>query len=197
MSDSVEEITLAGSAAPTRFATSGWNDDAPAAQDHEDFEPTLALERQPESLSAEDKEERRQLLRKVGRYRATFPKELDDISTSGLQQMPLDKLRDLAVDVEFLVGTRRSAKAIRSMFIAGLQAGELAGPLVGLELQGLANHAASSEDLLLTVDEVAVKYEATMYVDPVARLGLAVLQLALAVDGHNRRQKTTVGAEHA
>jgi hypothetical protein len=111
--------------------------------------------------------------------------------------MPLDKLRDLAVDVEFLVGTRRSAKAIRSMFIAGLQAGELAGPLVGLELQGLANHAASSEDLLLTVDELAVKYESTMYVDPVARLGLAVLQLALAVDGHNRRQKTTVGTEHA
>jgi hypothetical protein len=78
------------------------------------------------------------------------------------------------------------------MFIAGLQAGELAGPLVGLELQGLANVAASSEDLLLTVDECAVKYEKILYVDPVARLGLAVVQLALAVDSHNRRAKTAV-----
>ena len=31
-----------------------------------------------------------------------------------------------------------------------------------------------------------------LYVDPVARLALAIAQLALAVDSHNRRQKTGV-----
>ena len=203
MSDNaVEEITLAGSAAPTRFVGADSSDverafvpqaaseDAACADDVTVIhEPTV---KQPEALSPEEKEERRQLLRKIGRYRSLFPKELDDISTNGLQAMPLEKLRDLATDVEFLVGTRRSAKAVRGMFIAGLQASELAGPLVGLELQGLANVAASSEDLLTTVDECAVKYEKIMYVDPVARLGLAVVQLALAVDSHNRRAKTAV-----
>ncbi len=202
----MEEITLAGSAAPARFAGApaggassdverafvpqAASEDAACADDVTVIhEPTA---KQPEALSPEEKEERRQLLRKIGRYRSLFPKELDDISTTGLQTMPLEKLRDLATDVEFLVGTRRSAKAVRGMFLAGLQAGELAGPLVGLELQGLANVAASSEDLLLTVDEVAVKYEKILYVDPVARLGLAVVQLALAVDSHNRRAKTAV-----
>ena len=202
MSDNaaVEEITLAGSAAPTRFAGADSSDvdrafvPQAASEDVDDdltviHEPTA---KQPEALSPEEKEERRQLLRKIGRYRSLFPKELDDISTTGLQTMSMEKLRDLATDVEFLVGTRRSAKAVRGMFIAGLQAGELAGPLVGLELQGLANVAAASEDLLLTVDEVAVKYEKILYVDPVARLGLAVVQLALAVDSHNRRAKTAV-----
>ena len=203
MSDNaVEEITLAGSAAPTRFAGADSSDvdrafvPQAASEDVDDdltviHEPTA---KQPEALSPEEKEERRQLLRKIGRYRSLFPKELDDISTTvtGLQTMSMEKLRDLATDVEFLVGTRRSAKAVRGMFIAGLQAGELAGPLVGLELQGLASVAASSEDLLLTVDEVAVKYEKILYVDPVARLGLAVVQLALAVDSHNRRAKTAV-----
>ena len=54
----------------------------------------------------------------------------------------------------------------------------------------MANVAASSEDMLSTVDEIAVKYESSLYVDPVARLGLAVVQLALAVDSHNRRAPT-------
>jgi hypothetical protein len=200
MSD-VEEIQLQGSAAPTRFAAGSSADGdsnqafAPQPTSEDDDETVIhaaAVEAdQPENLSPEEKEERRQLMRKIQRYRSLFPKELDDISTSGLQTMSLDKLRDLATDVEFLVGTRRSAKAVRGMFIAGLQAGELAGPLVGLELQGLANVAASSEDLLLTVDEVAVKYEKILYVDPVARLALSIAQLALAVDSHNRRVKAS------
>ena len=93
-------------------------------------------------------------------------------------------------DVEFLVGTRRSAKAVRNLFIGGIQGVEAAGPFLGLELRGLANIAAASEDLLSTVDEVGVKYESSLYVDPIARLGLAVVQLALAVDSHNRRAPT-------
>jgi len=197
----VEEITLAGSAAPTRFVggpPAAFTE--PLSEDIDDTSPVAihtAIEQptasQPsETLSPELKEERRQLIRKIGRYRSLFPKELEDVSTSGLQSMPMEKLRDLSTDVEFLVGTRRSAKAVRGMFIAGLQAGELAGPFVGLQLEGLANVAASSEDLLLTVDECAVRYEKVLYVDPVARLALAIAQLALAVDSHNRRQKTGV-----
>ena len=143
---------------------------------------------QPEQLSTEQKEERRQLMRKIGRYRAIFSKELTDIQTTGLDTMALEALRDLATDVEFLVGTRRSAKAVRGMFIGGLQGLEVAGPMVGFKLDGLANIAASSEDLLATVDEIAIKYESQIYVDPIARLAMGIAQLALAVDSHNRRK---------
>jgi hypothetical protein len=126
-------------------------------------------------------------LRKIGRYRAIFGKELTDVKTTGLDSMPLASLKDLATDVEFLVGTRRSARAVRGLFIGGLQGLEMAGPLIGFRLQGLANVAAASEDLLTTVDECAVKYE-QLYVDPVARLALGIMQLAVAVDSHNRRR---------
>ena len=54
--------------------------------------------------------------------------------------------------------------------------------------------AAASEDLLTAVDEVAVKYESQLYVDPVATLCLGVAQLALAVDAMNRRRLTVVVA---
>jgi hypothetical protein len=104
--------------------------------------------------------------------------------------MSLEALQDLGNDVELMVGCRRSSKAVRGLFIGGLQGIEAAGPYLGLQLSGLANVAASSEDLLTTVDEVGIKYESSLYVDPVARLGLAVIQLALAVDSHNRRAPT-------
>ena len=161
--------------------------EATPGDDNDDDASEVTIHEPARQLSAEEKEERRQLIRKVGRYRALFPKELEDIQTTGLDVMPLEALRDLGQDVEFLVGTRRSAKAVRGLFIGGIQGVEAAGPFLGLELRGLANVAAASEDLLSTVDEVAVKYESSLYVDPVARLGLAVVQLALAVDSHNRR----------
>ena len=148
----------------------------------------------PEELTPAEKETRRQLIRKISRYRAIFGKELTDITTTGLDTMPLAALQDLATDVEFLVGTRRSAKAVRGLFLGGLQGLEMAGPLIGFRLQGLANVAAASEDLLTTVDEVAVKYESQLYVDPVARLALGIMQLAVAVDSHNRRKEETVVA---
>ena len=92
--------------------------------------------------------------------------------------MTLASLQDLQRDCEFLVGTRRSARAVRGLFLGGLSGLEVLGPMAGFKLAGLANVAAASEDLLETVDEVGVKYESQLYVDPVARLCLAVVQLA-------------------
>ena len=163
-------------------------------EDNDDAASEVTIHEPARQLSAEEKEERRQLIRKVGRYRALFPKELEDIQTGGLDSMPLEALRDLALDVEYMVGTRRSAKAVRGLFIGSLQGMEAAGPFLGLQIHGLANLAASSEDLLQTCDEVGVKWESSLYVDPVARLGLAVVQLALALDSHNRRAPTQAQA---
>ena len=185
-----EVIELEGSPAELLGNEPGEDVESQAEQeagDDDGADSQVSIHEPPRQLSAEEKEERRQLIRKIGRYRALFPKELEDIQTGGLDGMPLEQLRDLGQDVEFLVGTRRSAKAVRGLFIGGIQGVEAAGPYLGLELRGLANVAAASEDLLSTVDEVAVKYESSLYVDPVARLGLAVVQLALAVDSHNRR----------
>jgi hypothetical protein len=119
---------------------------SPAAEDSEEPEDddaasTVSIHTPARQLSSEEKEERRQLLRKIARYRALFPSELSDVQTTGLDVMPLEALRDLGNDVEFLVGTRRSAKAVRGMFLGSLQGVEAAGPYLGLELRGLANVA--------------------------------------------------------
>ena len=62
--------------------------------------------------------------------------------------------------------------------------------MLGLELQGLAGFASRSEDLMQTVDEVGVKYGDQLYVDPLIRLSMGMMQLAMAVDAHNRAAKT-------
>ena len=192
----METISLSGSPAQLIAADAAEDDDdddeaAPvkfheaASDGGDDYEP----EPEPEQLSAEEKEERRQLIRKVGRYRALFAQQLSDINTSNLDVLPLQKLRDLSQDVEFLVATRRSAAACRSLFVGSLVGLEAMAPYAGMDLKGLSNVAASSEDLLLTVDECAIKYESVIQIDPLARMAIGVGQLCLAIDAHNRRQR--------
>jgi hypothetical protein len=191
----MEEIKLSGSPAQLIAADTAEDDGAdegPPVRFHEaasDGADDGGDEPEPEQLSPEEKEERRQLIRKVGRYRALFAQQLSDINTSNLDVLPLQKLRDLSQDVEFLVATRRSAAACRSLFVGSLVGLETLGPYAGLELKGLSNVAAQSEDLLLTVDECAIKYESVIQIDPLARLAIGVGQLCLAIDAHNRRQR--------
>ena len=118
------------------------------------------------------------------------PQETAEVDLGALD-CSIGELRDKAKDVEYVVATRRSSKAIRGLFLGGLASTELiAGPLLGLELQGLAGFASRSEDLMITVDEVGVKYGDQLYVDPVIRLSMGMMQLAMAVDAHNRAAKS-------
>ena len=127
----MEEFKLSGSPAALIAADAAEDDGAdegPPVRFHteaaSDGADDGAEDDEPEQLSAEQKDERRQLIRRVGRYRALFAQQLSDINTSNLDVLPLQKLRDLSQDVEFLIATRRSAAACRSLFI---------GSLVGLE----------------------------------------------------------------
>ncbi len=88
-----EIIELSGSPAELLGnAPTGESDDEPLAETQEidDTASTVTIHEPPRQLSQEEKEERRQLIRKVGRYRALFPAELADIATTGLDAMPLE-----------------------------------------------------------------------------------------------------------
>ena len=142
-------------------------------------------------MTPQEKDEARVLKRRIGKYKSLFPQETVDFDQGTLDSLSIDELRDKAKDVEYVVATRRSSKAIRGLFLGGLASTELiAGPLLGLELQGLAGFASRSEDLMITVDEVGVKYGDQLYVDPVIRLSMGMMQLAMAVDAHNRAAKS-------
>ena len=142
-------------------------------------------------MSPADRDEARVLKRRVGKYRSLFPAETQDLDLDprSMDAISIDELRERAKDVEYIVSTRRSSKAVRGMFLGGLASVELvAGPILGLRLENLSTFASRSEDLLMTVDECGVKYGDQLYVDPAIRLAMAVVQLSLAVNEHNCRE---------
>jgi hypothetical protein len=148
-------------------------------------------------LSAADEEARRVLLRRIQRYSAVFPDEVAGYDLSGLSTMGVQELERTLEDVVFLVESRRTTAQARGIFLAGLSLGEASGPYLGLKLSGpvsLTATAASTEEIMRTVDEVALKYEAIAKIDPVHRLCLSLGQLALAVDQANRRAAASSAA---
>ena len=185
MADSVEVIKLAGSCEP-RACGPTQSAQLETFPDEQEFPVE-----EPQPMTPAEKDEARVLKRRIGKYKSLFPQETADFDQGTLDTLSIDELRDKAKDVEYVVATRRSSKAIRGLFLGGLASTELvAGPILGLELQGLAGFASRSEDLMQTVDEVGVKYGDQLYVDPLIRLSMGMMQLAMAVDAHNRAAKT-------
>ena len=163
------------------------------AEQEEDQEQDFQVDYQSdfplkELESEEEKNEKRTVIRKIMRYRSTFPTELIDLTQklNNLGCYSLYELRDLCRDVEYLVATRRSSKAMRSFFLAGLGVLEVSGGIVGLQLNGLTHIASQNEELLSTVDEAAIKHEKLLELPPLQRLAIGVAQLAFVVDAKNR-----------
>jgi len=184
MADHVEVIKIAGSCEPRAGPTQQTFPETATSADEQEFPVEV------QQMTAQEKDEKRTILRRISKYKALFGTECADLDLDprALDALVLEDLRDRARDTEYLVSTRRSAAAMRGMFLAGLSTGELVGPVVGLNLTGLATFASRSEELLLCVDECAIKYDAMIAVDPAVRLAMAVCQLALAVNEHNARE---------
>ena len=189
----VEEITLRGDALAARAETP-----APAP---EAAEPCMPDPNLPGSsgvgLALQDGKARRALIARIGRYKALFPDALEELreELAALPQKTEAELAALLDDVIFMVETCRSAAQARGLFVAGMSFVELGGPYFGLQLRGLAGVCSQSADLLRNVDEVALKHQALVQLDPVARLAIAVGQLCLAVDAANRRSEAPLPAQ--
>ena len=182
----VEVIKLAGSCEPRACGPT----QSAVPETFPDEAEEFPAQAQVQQMTPAEKDEKRTILRRISKYKALFGTECADLDLDprALDALVLEDLRDRARDTEYLVSTRRSAAAMRGMFLAGLSTGELVGPVVGLNLTGLATFASRSEELLLCCDECCIKYDAMVVVDPAVRLAMAVCQLALAVNEHNSRE---------
>jgi len=136
-------------------------------------------------LTSEEQIERRKLLRKIHRYSSLFKNEVKDMPLENAPSLPLAQLRVLSEDVEFMVATRKSSQASRTLFLSSCTVAETISKPFGLKLTGLTNVCASNEELLSTVDELAVKYESNMMVSVEQRLMLQMGQLCIAIHRHN------------
>ena len=120
-----------------------------------------------------------------------------------LTHHPVSAIRELADDVKHQVGTRRTGEQMKGLFLAGVNVAEIALPMVGMEVQGRTNIISQNDDILKTVDEIAIARDAAVYVAPEMRLAGAVVQIILALDTHNKakngpaQEPTPVARERA
>ena len=109
-----EVITLAGSCGPTQ---------QPTFRPPEEEEETFPAQ-EPQQMTPAEKDEARVLKRRIGKYKSLFPQETVDFDQGTLDSLDIESLRGKAKDVEYVVVTRRSSKAIRGLFLGGLASTE-------------------------------------------------------------------------
>ena len=167
----------------------------------EDYQPTAAeqLREDPgviELESSEERSERQTLTTRVLRYTTAFPAETSSfkLSRKKLDRRSLPELRQVENDISHAVATRRTASALRGLFLAGIHLLEIGLPYAGLETQGLTGAVSRNADLLATVDELAIKRDCAVAVSPEIRLLAGLGQTILALDAHNRVNRPVTAA---
>ena len=146
--------------------------------------------------TAEERSERQTLTTRVLRYTAAFPAETSSfkLTRKKLERRSLSELKQIENDVSHAVATRRTASALKSLFLAGVHVLEVGLPYAGLETQGLTGAVSRNEDLLATVDEVCIKRDVAVAVSPEIRLLTGLAQTVLALDSHHRANRPVAAA---
>jgi hypothetical protein len=141
--------------------------------------------------SSEERAERQTLTTRILRYTAAFQVETESfkVSRKKLERRSLPALKELENDISHAVATRRTASALKSLFLAGVHVLEVGLPYAGLETQGLTGAVSRNADLLATVDEVAIKRDCAVAVSPEIRLLAGLGQTILAIDSHHRANR--------
>ena len=137
----------------------------------------------PKPQPPDDRDERRQLIDRIKKYRQGFDaaKALpfnEDMST--------DRLRSLLDDIRLSISSRNTSLIFRSGYLTAVKGVELVGTKTGLRCYGLSDalgKSAEVSDLLKEIEaEVGIKY-----VSPWKRLAFITVTTAVVLDGLNRR----------
>jgi hypothetical protein len=129
------------------------------------------------------------LIKKITSYKALFPDDLKNIKCSNLDNLSQEKLQDKLITVQSLVESRKSLNSTRSVFLVGLNQFENFDYVFNLKLNGLTYTASQNEELMLCVDEVAIKYVNDYFggsSDPFIRLLFGLSGLVFAIDAKNK-----------
>ena len=137
----------------------------------------------PKPQPPDDREERRQLIDRIKKYRQGFD------AAKALpfnEEMSTDRLRSLLDDIRLSISSRNTSLIFRSGYLTAVKGVELVGTKTGLRCYGLADalgKSAEVSDLLKEIEaEVGIKY-----VSPWKRLAFITVTTAVVLDGLNRR----------
>jgi hypothetical protein len=133
-----------------------------------------------------------QKLNKLKEYIKVFPDECRDISMKNSQNFSFELVNNKLEEAKFAVANRKGAgKTHRLLFKGGLSVLEMEiAPMVGMDLAGFTNTAITDDDLMKTLDELALENDWGMQtLKPEQRLILGLGMIAYKIDAHNKAAK--------
>ena len=140
----------------------------------------------PRPEPPDDREERRQIIDKIKKYRQGFD------AARALpfdESMSTDRLRSLLDDIRLSISSRNTSLIFRSGYLTAVKGVEIVGSKAGMRCYGLADTLGKSvevSDLLKEIEaEVGIKY-----ISPWKRLAFITVSTAVVLDGMNRRAET-------
>jgi hypothetical protein len=141
-------------------------------------------------LTDEEQLERRNYLRKLFRYRESFPEAVKNLPISDGVNMTMTDLKNLVDDTEYLISCKQGSQSSKSMFLGGCRVAEVMSGATPLKLKGLTDVCENSDDLLSVVEELSIKYQSQQMITPEARFALIMSGLCLQIHRTNKGNET-------
>lgn len=151
----------------------------------EESAPVITSHEQTEqqSVQQEDSIERRNLISKIQAYgMSRLAKYIKHINIAAVEQKSIVELNDMLREIRYCVGVRSNSRFWWNAFTSGLGAAEhMMVNYTGLHVYGLQQALVQSEEASDLVEEIALKHQSLVFIEPEARLGLLVLQTTLCL----------------
>jgi len=181
-----ERVTLASIPEDFTFATHK-PEPPPAASVQEAPSPPMltfnSTGSYPTNPPPDDKDERRELIDKIRKYRHGFDAAR---ALPFNEDMPTDKLRSLLDDIRLSISSRNTSLLFRNGYLTAVKGVELVGSKAGLRCYGLADTLGKSVE----VSDLLKEMEAEMgirYISPWKRLAFITMSTAVVLHGLNAR----------
>ena len=128
------------------------------------------------------------LIDKIYSYKKTFPKECEHIQTDKFDKASLAELQGVAEMCRKCAAERKDGQIHKLGFKAALSFAEIyVAPKMKMNLRGLTNTAMQDEDLMKTLDEIALSQDwTTRNIPPEQRLIFGLGVLCLRINNANK-----------
>lgn len=149
-----------------------------------------------EELSGEERQqkmiERMKLKNKIMRYRELFPHHLAhfEYRMEEIDQMSDRELEFLIEELSIAVNTRNSSGLTKMLYFESCRFLEVGGAMVGLQVAGLSEALKQNQAIHDVLNELALKYENDMFMQPEIRLAYLTCTTAVALHKLNSTGNT-------
>jgi hypothetical protein len=130
------------------------------------------------------------IIDKIRGYKKTFANECSAVDVKKIDRMSLPELIRKLEECKAATADRPGAQIHKVAFKAVLSGTEIyVAPALNLDLRGFSKTAMDDDELMKTLDEIALLQDwSTKNIPPEQRLVLGLGMLAMKINGHNKRE---------